>query len=88
MEASFVEAKAALCRATWLGHPDPASQLALHVDASSSHVGAALHQRLKESMHWQPLGFLSHKLEDAQAWSAFDRELYACVEGIRHFLSS
>jgi hypothetical protein len=37
-------------------------------------------------VHWQPLGFFSRKLEDSQAkWSAFDRELYACVEGIRHF---
>jgi cleavage and polyadenylation specificity factor subunit 1 len=86
MEASFMEAKAALGRATWLGHPDPAACLALHVDASASHVGAALHQRPEGSVHWQPLGFFSRKLEDARAkWSAFDRELYACVEGIRHF---
>ncbi len=86
MEAGFVGAKAALSRATWLGHPDPAAQLALHVDASSSHVGAALHQQPKGSVGWQPLGFFSRKLESAQAkWSAFDRELYACVEGIHHF---
>jgi transposase InsO family protein len=86
MRTSFVEAKAALSRATWLAHSDPASQLALHVDASSSHLGAALHQQPKGGMHWQPLGFFSRKLEDAQAkWSAFDRELYTCVEGIRHF---
>jgi hypothetical protein len=32
------------------------------------------------------LGFFSHKVEDTQAkWNAFDRELYACVEGINHF---
>jgi hypothetical protein len=86
MEAGFVGAKAALSKGTWLGHPDPASQLALHVDASSSHMGAALHQQPKGSVDWQPLGFFSRKLESAQAkWSAFDRELYACVEGIRHF---
>ncbi len=30
--------------------------------------------------------FFSRKLEASQAkWSAFDRELLACVEGIRHF---
>jgi hypothetical protein len=86
MEASFVAAKAALGRATWLGHPDPEATLALHVDASSSHIGAALHQQLKGHSAWQPLGFFSRKLEVAQAkWSAFDRELLACVEGIRHF---
>jgi hypothetical protein len=32
------------------------------------------------------MGFFSKKLDTAQPkWSAFDRELYACVEGIRHF---
>ncbi len=31
-------------------------------------------------------GFFSQKLEKAQAtYSAFDRELLACVSGIRHF---
>jgi hypothetical protein len=44
LEASFVAAKAALSKATWLGLPDPKARLALHVDASSSHIGAALHQ--------------------------------------------
>jgi transposase InsO family protein len=86
MEAGFAEAKAALGRATWLGHPDPAARLALHVDSSASHIGAALHQQLKDHSTWQPLGFFSRKLEASQAkWSAFDRELLACVEGIRHF---
>jgi hypothetical protein len=33
MEAGFVEAKAALGRATWLGHPNQAARLALHVYA-------------------------------------------------------
>jgi cleavage and polyadenylation specificity factor subunit 1 len=86
MEASFRGAKAALSRARWLGHPDPAAQLALYVDTSASHIGAALHQRSGGHGAWRPLGFFSRKLEVAQAkWSAFDRELCACVEGIRHF---
>jgi hypothetical protein len=86
MGASFEAAKQALSKAMWLGHPDPSSTLALHVDASASHVGAALHQRGRGCMAWQPLGFFSKKLDTAQTkWSAFDRELYACVEGIRHF---
>jgi hypothetical protein len=86
MEASFEAAKQALSRATWLGHPNPSSTLALHVDASASHVGAALHQRGRGCIAWQPLGFFSKKLDTAQTkWSAFDRELFACVEGIRHF---
>jgi hypothetical protein len=86
MEASFLAVKAALSKATWLGHPDPKARLALQVDASFSHIGAALHQQPKGHSTWQPLGFFSRKLEAAQAkWSAFDRELFACVEGIRHF---
>ncbi len=86
MEAGFVKAKAALGRATWLGHPNPAARLALHVDASSSHIRAALHQQLKDHSTWQPLVFFSRKLEASQAkWSAFHGELLARVEGIRHF---
>ncbi len=45
--------KAALGKATWLGHPDPKARLALHVDASSSHIGAALHQQLQGHSSWQ-----------------------------------
>ncbi len=56
------------------------------VDASGDHVGAALQQRVSPSAAWQPLAFYSKKLEPAQTrYSAFDRELYACVAGIRHF---
>ncbi len=35
---------------------------------------------------WEPLGFFSKKLDPAQTrYSAYDRELLACVSGIRHF---
>jgi hypothetical protein len=48
------------------------------MDASATQVGACL--------QWQPLGFFSKKLEAAQQkYSAFDRELFACYSGIRHF---
>jgi hypothetical protein len=86
MEASFEAAKHALSGATWLQYPDPSAALALHVDASASHVGTALHQHARGRIGWQPLGFFSKKLDEAQTrWSAFDRELFACVEGIHHF---
>jgi hypothetical protein len=87
MEDSFRAAKASLIQATWLDHPSLTAHLALHVDASSSHIGAALHQQLKDHSTWQPLGFFSKKLEVGQAmWrSAFDRELLACVAAISHF---
>jgi hypothetical protein len=86
IECSFHVVKASLSRATWLGHPSSTAHLALHVDALSSHIGAALHQQLKDHSTWQTLGFFSKKLEVGQAkWSAIDRELLSCVAGIRHF---
>jgi hypothetical protein len=61
------------------------AELALFVDASAEHVGAVLQQRVRDSACWQPLSFFSKKLETAQVrYSAFDRELWACVAGIRH----
>ncbi len=85
MEASSEATKRGLSGATWLGHPNPCAVLALHVDASASHVGTALHQRTKGCPVWQPLGFFSRKLDLAQQkWLAFDRELFAYVESIRH----
>ncbi len=56
------------------------------MDASSTHVGAALQQRDGPAGAWQPLGFFSQKLSPTQQrYSAYDRELLACVLGIRHF---
>jgi hypothetical protein len=86
MQKAFGDVKAALCKTVQLAHPSPAAELALMVDASADHVGAALHQRLDTSSPWQPLGFFSRKLDSAQVkYSAFDRELLACCTGIRHF---
>ena len=86
MERAFVDSKAALSRATLLAHPRQHGELALVVDASGGHVGAALQQRATPRAAWEPLGFFSQKLEPAQTrYSAFDRELFACVAGIRHF---
>jgi cleavage and polyadenylation specificity factor subunit 1 len=56
------------------------------VDASADHCGAALQQRTGPAATWQPLGFFSKKLDATQRrYSAYDRELLACVQGIRHF---
>ena len=49
MSCAFMEAKAALISSMWLQHPDPAAKLALHVDASRSHVGAVLQQQAADS---------------------------------------
>ncbi len=69
-----------------LADPQQDQELAVMVDASADHVGAALQQRRSATADWQPLAFFSKKLELAQMqYSAFDRELFACVAGIRHF---
>jgi hypothetical protein len=86
MSAAFAAAKAAVAAATFLVHPTPGAEISLMVDASADHVGAALQQRISPTSPWQPLGFFSKKLEPAQVkYSAFDRELWACVSSIRHF---
>ncbi len=56
------------------------------MDASAEHIGAALQQRPHPVAPWRPLGFFSRKLDATQVkYSAFDRELIACVSGFRHF---
>jgi hypothetical protein len=58
----------------------------LAVDASATHVGAVLQQRSSPHHSWRPLGFFSKKLSPAAVkYSAFDRELLAAFEAVRHF---
>ncbi len=86
MQTAFVQAKERQCSATRLCHPDVNADLSIAVDASATHVGAVLQQRRRGNMAWRPLGFFSKKLDPAQeAYSAFDRELFAVICGIRHF---
>ena len=86
LELAFIAAKEALARAACLAHPAATAELELAVDASATHVGAALQQRSSPSTPWQPLGFYSSKLSPAaQKYSAFDRELLACYQAVRHY---
>jgi hypothetical protein len=86
MVAAFEATRTALGAAALLAHPQQDQELAVMVDASADHVGAALQQRRSAAADLQPLAFFSKKLEPAQMrYSAFDRELFACVAGIRHF---
>jgi hypothetical protein len=86
MQAAFSAAKAALTGCVRLIHPTPGAEVALHVDALAEHIGAALQQRPHPAAPWRPLGFFYKKLDGAQVkYSAFDRELLACVAGFRHF---
>nr|VZI42778.1 unnamed protein product [Spirometra erinaceieuropaei] len=83
---AFGEAKKALADATMLHHLryDAHAQLILTTDASSSAVGAVLHQQVNNQL--QPLAFFSQKLQPAQThYSTFSRELLAIYLAIRHF---
>jgi hypothetical protein len=87
MQQAFQASKKALMDATYLAHPLPGAALSLAVDASGTHVGAGLHQHRQGSAVWEPLGFFSKKLGPAQTrYSAFNRELLACVNNIRYML--
>jgi cleavage and polyadenylation specificity factor subunit 1 len=46
-------------------------------------MGAVLQQRVQDI--WRPLAFFSRKLSPAQKYSAYDRELLAIYEAVRHF---
>jgi hypothetical protein len=86
METSFQQAKPAVADAACLAHPAGDAEISLMVDASAFHIGAVLQKRPLTRDPWTPLGFFSKKLEAAQVkYSAFDRELWACFSGIRHF---
>ena len=74
-----------MVQATHLAHLGKKARLAMSVDASGTHIGAALQQEVS-SGSLQPLGFFSRKLNTAeQKYSAFDRELLAVYAAIRHF---
>ena len=84
MQASFDQAKSALLSASSLKHPVPGAEVSLAVDASGSHVGGVLQQRV--GGHWAPMGFFSRKLSSAESnYSTFDRELLAAYSSLRHF---
>jgi len=85
MNQAFCDSKRRLAHVAELAHPQLSGELVLSVDASDTHVGAALQQKDPRGA-LQPLGFFSKKLDQAQRkYSAFDRELLACYLGVRHF---
>jgi hypothetical protein len=53
MEAAFAAAKQSLLTATHLAHPTVWAKLSVVVDASATHVGACLQQRLSGKKVWQ-----------------------------------
>jgi cleavage and polyadenylation specificity factor subunit 1 len=84
LHKAFEECKASLSRATLLAHPDTSAPLALVTDASTTAMGAVLQQRADNVC--QHLAFFSRKLNPAQQkYSAYDRELLAVYEAVKHF---
>ena len=84
LDKSFEMAKKLLLCATKLVHPDPNAPLALVTDASKLAIGAVL-ETLVDG-YWQPLGYYSKHLSEAQQrWSCFRRELFAIHQAMRHF---
>ena len=84
MRSAFVSAKSSLVAAVPLHHPVPSAHLSLATDASDTHVGAVLQQKVRG--HWQPLAFFSKKLSPTESrYSTFDRELLAVFLSVRHF---
>jgi hypothetical protein len=65
-----------------LAHPDGAFPIAMVTDAMTTAMGAVL-QRVQNA--WQPLAFFSKKMSTAQQkYSAYDRELLAIYEAVKH----
>ena len=74
--AAFNSLKKSLCDATELRFPVPGAPLSITADASSTAIGAVLHQTVDEEI--QPLAFFSRNLSDCEKrYSTFDRELLA-----------
>lgn len=81
---AFDNCKTMLRDATMLAHPAPLATISIITDASDIGIGAVVQQLVKED--WQPLGFFSRKLTDAERkYSAYDRELLGIFAAIKHF---
>lgn len=82
--AAFETCKKSLAEKTLLAHPLKNAHLILHVDASGTAIGAAVHQVVNDRL--QPLGFYSKGLNAAQTkYSTYDRELLAMHNGVKYF---
>lgn len=82
---AFIKVKEALAEATLLVHPRVGAALRVVTDASDFAMGAVLEQRSSNSC-WEPLAYFSRKFTPAQLkYSAYDRELTAAFEAVKHF---
>ena len=82
--ATFETVKIQLTNLVALKFYNPNAELQLTTDASDYAIGAVLHQVTDGIL--EPLEFFSRKMNSAQSnYSAFDRELLAIHDSVRHF---
>ena len=83
-DSAFCHPKLLLASLPVLTHLEPNASMFLAVDASDSHVGAVIQQKISGS--WSLLAFFSKKLSPYEAkYSAFDREFLAAYSSVHHF---
>lgn len=81
---AFEKSRDSIGQAVMLAHPATGVPLVLMTDASATHAGASLQQRINDK--WTPLGFFSKALTTAQRmYAAYDRELLAMYLSVRYF---
>jgi len=82
--SSFEKIKVKLSDLVSLKYYNPEAELQLTTDASDFAIGAVLNQVINGIV--EPLEFFSKKLNNAQKnYSAFDRELLAIHDAVKHF---
>lgn len=83
--AAFDTCRTALATTANLAHPKPNADLHLSTNASSTSIGALFDQ--KNGNDWQPLGFFSRELIDAETrYSTYNCELLAAYSSTRYFI--
>jgi len=88
-QQAFVDLKAALLRATGLGHIDPKQSYHLYTDASKDCIGATLAQRVTVGIHkghLRPVAFMSRKMNAAECrYPVREQELLAIHAALKHW---
>ena len=83
-QKAFDKVKELLSSAVLLHHPQSKATTSITVDASNTAMGAQLEQC--QGGKWVPIAFFSRKLSETEKkYSAFDREMLAAYNAIKHF---
>lgn len=83
-QAALEDLKHKLTTAPVLAYPDPTKPFTITTDASSRAIGAVLTQ--DHGRGQQPIAYFSRKLTPTELrWAAYERELLALIEGLKHW---